>query len=150
MERFFDTPESRRRNMRAIRSKGNRSTEARLRAALVSRGIQGWIMHDADLLGKPDFYFQETRVAIFVDGCFWHGCPLCGHTPKTNTTYWAAKLSKNQQRDLKTNRLLRACGISVLRLWECEIKYEMRICLQTIQKHLLHRQGKSQAHPRRQ
>src|ERR1035438_7375864 len=81
---FLNTSASRRDNMRAIRSRGNRSTEVRLRGAVVRRGIRGWTLHPKEVFGVPDFFFKNCRVAIFVDGCFWHGCPRCGHVPKTN------------------------------------------------------------------
>src|SRR5262249_41513821 len=85
--------------MRAIKEKGNKSTEKRLRAILVRAGVRGWKMHPPGLPGKPDFLFPEARVVVFVDGCYWHGCAECGHIPNVNRPYWSAKIEGNQRRD---------------------------------------------------
>ena len=129
---FAHTPNSRRNNMRAIRSCGNRSTEGRLRAAVVRRGIRNWTLHAKDVLGVPDFFFQDCKVAIFVDGCFWHGCPRCGHVPKTNADYWAGKIKRNRARDKAVNEALKRSAISVLRFWECEIGTALPTCVDRI------------------
>lgn len=107
--------------MGAIRGKGNRTTEARLRLRLVRMGLRGWTMHP-DLPGRPDFYFSGKRVAVFVDGCFWHGCPKCGHIPKTNRAFWKAKIQRNRRRAVKINRDLKSAGLSVVRIWEHELQ----------------------------
>src|SRR5213076_2953638 len=96
--RFITTPD-RSRNMRAVRGKHCKTTEWRLRALLISAGLRGWRMHVRGLQGSPDFYFPHEHVAVFVDGCFWHGCPRCGHTPKSNVGYWKMKLGRNKVRD---------------------------------------------------
>src|ERR1700683_4805476 len=76
----FETPsEQRTRNMRALRSSGNTSTEKRLCALLRTHRIRGWRSQPRDILGKPDFLIKEKRLVVFVDGCFFHGCPGCGH-----------------------------------------------------------------------
>lgn len=131
-EVFSNTSASRRANMRAIRSRGNRSTEVRLRAAIVCRGIRGWTLHPNEVFGVPDFFFEKRRVAIFVDGCFWHGCPLCGHVPKTNTEYWVKKINRNRARDNVVNVTLAASSFSVVRLWECEIRTALPDCVDRI------------------
>jgi DNA mismatch endonuclease (patch repair protein) len=118
--------------MRAIRSFGNRTTELRLKAILVRRSITGWKLHPKDAPGNADFYFPEKRVAIFVDGCFFHGCPRCGHTPRTNRTYWAAKIARNKRRDTATSRTLRALGYRVTRIWECQLREHPNRCLSRI------------------
>ena len=119
---FDDVPPVRSKTMAAIRGKHNRSTELRLRMFLVTAGIRGWRLHPKELPGKPDFYFEKARLAIFVDGCYWHGCPKCGHIPKTRTAFWAAKIKRNQERD-KIKRLeLKKSGIKSLRIWEHEFK----------------------------
>ena len=112
------------RNMSRIRSRGNLTTEKRLRAYLVRSGITGWQLHCSLLAGNPDFVFSEIRLAVFVDGCFWHGCPKCGHTPKSNRRYWAQKLKRNQNRDKKVSWELRRIGWHVLRLWEHEVRLD--------------------------
>jgi DNA mismatch endonuclease, patch repair protein len=110
---------ARSRLMQSIRGKGNRSTELTLRMLLVRMGIKGWSLH-AKLPGKPDFLFREHKLAVFVDGCFWHGCASCGHTPKTRSTFWAMKLELNRLRDLRFTAELQQRGYRVLRVWEHE------------------------------
>jgi DNA mismatch endonuclease, patch repair protein len=89
---------------------------------LVRAGISGWEMHPPDIKGKPDFYFRTKRAAVFVDGCFWHGCERCGHTPHTRSEFWKAKFERNQARDSATVSALEAIGVSVLRIWEHQLK----------------------------
>ena len=102
--------------MAAIRSKGNRATELKLAAILRANSISGWRRHTA-LPGRPDFAFQRQRLAIFVDGCFWHGCRWHCRMPQDNRKYWQTKIARNAERDLTTNRLLRNAGWRVLRIW---------------------------------
>src|SRR6266404_5601668 len=116
-------------NMRAIRSSGNRTTELRLRGILIQRAISGWRLHDKTVLGLPDFHFPNERAAIFVDGCFWHGCPKCGHIPKTNRAYWKAKIARNIGRDALISRKLRALGYRVIRLRECDLRGQPEQCV---------------------
>ena len=108
--------------MSLIRSSGNRATELRLIALMREHGITGWRRSQA-VYGKPDFVFRRERVAVFVDGCFWHGCPKAKHAslPKNNADWWAAKLSRNKERDRLVNRGLRKAGWTVLRVWECDL-----------------------------
>lgn len=114
--------ETRSRVMAQVRSQRNRSTEWRLRACLVRAGIRGWKLNPIDVPGKPDFVFQDKRLAVFVDGCYWHGCPKCYRRPSSNTEYWDAKVNRNRNRDVKTTAELRRCGWRVLRIWEHELK----------------------------
>ena len=116
------TPEQRSRNMSAIRSKGNRTTEKAVRYRLVRAGISGWTLHSRDLPGKPDFVFNECRLAVFVDGCYWHGCPKCYRPPQSNTGYWSEKYKRNKNRDRRVSAKLRRSGWKVLRIWEHEVK----------------------------
>ena len=109
--------------MAAIRSTGNRDTELRLVTILRAHRITGWRRHQP-LLGKPDFVFRRERVAVFVDGCFWHGCPKHGRKPASNKTYWHEKLARNRARDLKVCRELRRNHWRVLRLWEHDLAGE--------------------------
>lgn len=69
---------------------------------------------------RPDFVFTRARVAVFVDGCYWHGCPQHGLMPKANAEYWRGKLERNRQRDLLVNAALQDAGWTVLRFWEHE------------------------------
>lgn len=120
--KFKNVPEKRARTMSSIRGKNNRSTELRLRMAFVKAGVRGWRLHPEELPGRPDFYFEKAKIAIFVDGCYWHGCPKCGHIPKTRTAFWEAKIKRNQERDEMKNLELRKLGTKSLRIWEHELK----------------------------
>jgi DNA mismatch endonuclease (patch repair protein) len=117
------TPE-RSRIMSAIHGKDNRTTELSFRLALVRAHIKGWKIHPADLPGRPDFFFPSANLAVFLDGCFWHGCPICGHVPRTNRSYWKEKIKRNKERDSKTTARLHTEGFQVLRFWEHELKKE--------------------------
>ncbi len=110
------TKEKRSQVMGAIRSRGNKETELKLAAILRAARITGWRRHQP-LPGKPDFAFGRKRLAIFVDGCFWHGCPKHGRQPGTNTAYWSQKLARNKSRDRSVSRALRQTGWTVLRIW---------------------------------
>lgn len=74
-----------------------------------------------DLNRRADLVFTRARVAVFIDGCFWHGCPVHGTTARANAEYWAAKLARNLERDEETNRALGEAGWLVLRAWEHEL-----------------------------
>ncbi len=115
------TPAERSAIMRRVRSSGNVSTELRLIALLRAARLTGW-RRRAALPGRPDFIFPAGRVAVFVDGCFWHGCPRCGRLPTTRVDYWRAKIDRNRRRDRAVSRLLRARGWSVLRIRECALR----------------------------
>lgn len=115
--------------MAAIKGKGNKSTERSLRLALVRAGIGGWTMHPADIPGRPDFFFPDASLAVFVDGCFWHGCAKCGHFPKTNASFWRAKIKRNRERDVANSRRLRRYGVRVLRLWEHDVQGDVSRCI---------------------
>jgi len=109
--------------MSRVRGSGNKSTELAVEAILVEQGLAGWVKHAKSVPGRPDFYFPTERVAIFVDGCFWHACPRCDrNTPTTRQEFWSAKIDENRRRDNRTRRLLRRDGVSVLRVWEHEIR----------------------------
>ncbi len=120
--KFENVPAKRSRTMSAIRGKHNRSTELCLRMAFIREGIKGWRLHANELPGNPDFFFKKEKIAIFVDGCYWHGCPKCGHIPKTRSQFWAAKIKRNQQRDKKNRTKLKKKGITPIRIWEHELK----------------------------
>lgn|SRR6266850_464001 len=129
----FRRPDARRsENMRAIRSSQNRTTERRLVSLLLKQRNVGWKIHPKGLPGKPDFVIPSKHVAIFVDGCFWHGCPRCGHLPKSNRAYWRAKIARNKKRDRKSTRELRALGFRVVRIWECQLAKRPARCLRRI------------------
>ena len=115
-------PADRRKTMRAVKGKGTR-LENRLFSMLAGMGMKGWKKNVDSIIGKPDVAFIRQRVAIFVDGCFWHGCPRCKRKlPRTNRTYWKRKIERNIALAKLYNRRLRTDGWTVIRIWEHEIK----------------------------
>jgi DNA mismatch endonuclease (patch repair protein) len=102
--------------MAAIRSRGNKSTELKLASILRAAGITGWRRHQP-IPGRPDFIFPRHRLAVFVDGCFWHGCRWHCRMPQGHREYWQRKIARNGERDRRTRRLLRSLGWRVLRIW---------------------------------
>ena len=114
------SPEASRR-LSLVRQKGT-SAELELRRALHARGIR-YRLHQA-LLQKPrrvaDIVFSRFQVAVFVDGCFWHGCPLHASWPKSNAEFWRQKIEDNRARDRDTDTRLKAEGWLVIRVWEHE------------------------------
>jgi DNA mismatch endonuclease (patch repair protein) len=120
MADVFD--ESKRSNiMRKVRSKGNKTTELRLIELFIIAGITGW-RRNYPVKGKPDFVFLRQRVAVFADGCFWHGHDCRNTRPTTNTDYWKLKRERNMKRDAEVTKSFEARGWHVLRIWECELK----------------------------
>lgn len=115
------TPAKRSDVMARVRSSGNRGTELRLIQVFRVNGITGW-RRGSRLPGKPDFVFPKLKTAVFVDGCFWHGCPRHGTKPKANAKFWREKIRRNQARDKRVNRLLRTQDWHVLRIWEHELR----------------------------
>ncbi|MCA2002953.1 MAG: very short patch repair endonuclease [Chloroflexi bacterium] len=112
--------------MKAVKSKGNKSTEIKLMELFKLRRITGW-RRNYKLLGRPDFVFPKQRVALFADGCFWHGHHCRNVHPSDNAEYWRSKINRNKARDKAISKELREKGWKVVRIWECEIKKgEMR------------------------
>jgi DNA mismatch endonuclease (patch repair protein) len=108
--------------MSQIRSSGNRDTELRMIKLFRANRIRGW-RRKQQIFGKPDFVFRRERIAVFVDGCFWHGCPNQTHSPlpKNRAQWWAEKLRRNKKRDRVVTRKLRTQGWHVIRVWECSL-----------------------------
>ena len=106
--------------MSAVRSRGNRSTELALVRLFRQNRISGWRRHQK-MSGRPDFVFNRERVVVFVDGCFWHGCPKHGTLPKNNRPFWRKKLTGNAFRDRVVTQALRQSGWRVVRVWEHEL-----------------------------
>lgn len=94
--------------------------EVSLRKALWAAGLRYRL--NFKLPGKPDIVFPRSKVAVFVDGCFWHGCPIHGTRPATNVKFWRKKIESNIRRDQEVNHRLNELGWSVMRIWEHEIK----------------------------
>ena len=116
--------------MSLIRSQGNAATELRLVKLMREHRITGWRRQVALLVRpsttgrikvRPDFVFRRERVVVFVDGCYWHGCPRHCRRPKSNRKFWDAQFERNQTRDHLVTRALRKAGWTVLRIWECAL-----------------------------
>lgn len=115
------TKEQRHAMMSAVRSKNNKSTEITFASLLRKNKITGWRRH-YPITGTPDFVFPKEKIAVFIDGCFWHRCPKCYRRPKSNRKYWDQKVEDNWKRDTNTRRKLRNDGWCVIRIWEHELK----------------------------
>ncbi len=109
-------------NMAAVKSRGNKSTEQKFLALLKQNKIIGWRRHYKLLDGTPDFAFPKKKVAVFIEGCFWHGCRICYVGPKSNAKFWQTKIMSNQARDKRNHSLLRKKGWKVIRIWEHQLK----------------------------
>ena len=114
------SPTVRSRVMAQVKSHGNRSTEVAFIALMRHHKIRGW-HRNLPLPGRPDFAFPRSRLAIFVDGCFWHGCKRHCRIPHTRRRYWVEKIERNQKRARQVNSDLRCSGWIVLRFWEHEL-----------------------------
>jgi DNA mismatch endonuclease (patch repair protein) len=146
--------------MSRIRSHGNKATEVALAKLFRRHGITGWrrqvkiqvtsdrrrvarkarkpgpslVTRHPPLSVRPDFVFARSRTAVFVDGCFWHGCPRHGTQPKGNRAFWKNKFARNKARDRRVNRVLRRAGWRVVRIWECALKKHPLDCVRQVQK----------------
>lgn len=106
--------------MASVRSRGNISTEIYMLNVLRKHGLKGWRRH-WKIQGKPDFVWPKFKIALFLDGCFWHGCPTCLKMPKSNVKYWNEKIKGNKERDKRVSKHLRSMSWKVIRVWECRI-----------------------------
>jgi DNA mismatch endonuclease (patch repair protein) len=110
-------------HMAKVRGKGNRSTELVVEETLMGSRIRGWVKHPQNIIGRPDFYFRRAKLALFVDGCFWHACPKCDRrTPTTRSDFWRRKIAQNRRRDGRVRRELRKQGVHAIRIWEHELR----------------------------
>lgn len=115
------TPKKRSAIMGRIQSRGNRTTELRFVRILRKYRVKGW-RRGSRLFGRPDFVFGRAKVAVFIDGDFWHGNPRKYRIPKSNQTYWKAKIRGNRKRDRLVTRTLEAQGWRVVRVWESDLR----------------------------
>lgn len=113
----------------------NTKPEILFRQYIWSEGVRGYRLH-TKLPGRPDLFFGSKKVAIFIDGCFWHKCPNCYKGPKTNKRFWNEKIKSNVERDLKNDIKLKDMGIEPLRFWEHEIKCNIKECFKKIKKYI--------------
>ena len=123
------SPLSKSEQMARVRSK-NTSPELRLRRALWSRGLR-YSLHQK-LPGTPDISFGACKLAIFVDGCFWHGCPVHYTKPATNPEFWSNKVLKNAARDARARAALEELGWTVMRIWEHEIDDDLSAAVKRV------------------
>lgn len=115
--------------MSSIKGK-NTKPEISLRKALWKEGIKGYRIHWKKVPGKPDIAFPGKRIAVFINGCFWHRCPKCNpSTPKSHISFWDEKFKKNKERDIRKQEALLSLGWKVLIIWECEIKKDLDSCV---------------------
>ena len=128
---------SRSRLMSRIRSSGNKSTEQCLVLLLRKYKLYGWRRH-YDLVGKPDFVWSDRKLALFVDGCFWHG-HTCGKniTPQTNAKEWSKKINRNRGRDQRVMNILRRQGWGAMRIWECQLAKNPKVSINRISEKLM-------------
>lgn len=107
--------------MRKVKSERNKSTELRLIDLFEKYHITGWRRH-YNVKGHPDFVFPEKKIAVFVDGCFWHGHNCRNTKPADHADYWKKKQERNIRRDQEINQLFIQRHWTVIRIWECELK----------------------------
>jgi DNA mismatch endonuclease (patch repair protein) len=119
LQREFSTTPERSKTMSAIRAKDTKP-EISLRKALWSMGVRNYRKYPK-LPGKPDLIFPKHKIVVFVDGCFWHGCPKHFRTPKSNKNYWDQKIVRNTERDREVSAKLKEMGYKVIRVWEHDV-----------------------------
>jgi DNA mismatch endonuclease, patch repair protein len=120
--------------MASVRSKGNLTTELAFGKLLRAGGVRGYRKHWR-VIGKPDFAWPRRKIAIFVDGCFWHGCRKCRSIPRKNATFWKAKFAYNRSRARHVNQALTRKGWTVLRIWEHDLEHSEDVLAQ-VRRHL--------------
>jgi DNA mismatch endonuclease, patch repair protein len=120
--------------MSHIRSKDT-MPEVRLRKKLWHAGFRYRLYYN--IPGKPDIVLPRYRIAIFIDGCFWHRCPKCYRKPKSNIKYWTKKIEYNVNKDQMINDKLKGLGWNVIRFWEHEVMKNMDLCIERVKKEAL-------------
>ena len=122
--------------MRSNKAK-NTKPELKFRMALTRNGIHGFTLHSKSLPGRPDISFNKNKIAVFINGCFWHRCPYCDLAiPKSNRSFWKNKFIKNIKRDKVKKSELQKLGWKVLTIWECKIKNGTRTQINRINNYL--------------
>lgn len=146
------SPRERSQQMSRIRGSANASTEVVVEARLKQLRLTAYEKHPSDVIGRPDFFFRAARLAIFVDGCFWHGCARCARrTPRNNRSFWREKIVANRKRDQRVRRGANRVGIRVVRLWEHELRndaWTSRVSRALARSHC--DRGSNDHHPRAQ
>lgn len=118
--------------MSRVKSKGNRSTEILFLSLLKQAQITGWRRH-YDIIGKPDFAFPKLKIAVFVDGAFWHGHPS-SPLPGSNREFWKVKIEQNRKRDEMVNQALKKKGWWIARVWDFELKKSPFVALGRVKR----------------
>lgn len=108
-----------------------------MEGALRAAGAKGWRRNVRFVGVTPDFIWKDERVAFFVDGCFWRGCPRCYSEPQTKAAFWIRKINGNRRRDDLQRRWLVTCGWMVLRFWECEVRRSSGLLAENISRLVL-------------
>jgi DNA mismatch endonuclease, patch repair protein len=126
------SPVRRSRLMSKVRSKGNLTTEIAMKRLMRLHGISGWRGQVKILSFRPDFVFRREKVVVFVDGCFWHACPIHGSRPKSNVSFWEAKLENNKARDRRADADLADSGWNVVRFWEHSVRKDPSGCAEKL------------------
>ena len=116
--------------MSKVRSKNNKSTELALIKFFKENNITGW-KRNYSVKGHPDFVFLDKKIAVFVDGCFWHGHDCRNTRPSDNQEYWSKKRERNKKHDMEVTAMFESRGWKVLRIWECELKKKNEAVLLT-------------------
>jgi DNA (cytosine-5)-methyltransferase 1 len=140
------TKEQRSFNMSQIRSE-NTDPEIKFKSLLSSHRIGNFRMHPKEITGKPDFYFPASKIVVFIDGCFWHGCKKCFQKPQINKKFWLNKINNNLKRDQKINEVLNRQHYKVIRFWEHEIKRRPEKCFTLLERELRKRNVKTKSLP---
>jgi|SRR5690348_2895793 len=140
------TPEQRARVMSRIRSTGT-GPEITLRKQLWKRGLRGYRLNVRGLPGRPDIAWRRARLAVFVDGAFWHGHPSAFREGKSGD-YWDKKIRRNMERDRAADQALNELGWRVLRFWDFEVKADAESCVDAVEKALGQRRGAPAEEPR--
>ncbi len=124
--------------MRRVKGK-NTKPELAVRSALHKRGLRYRL--DRRLPGKPDIVFVKSRVVVFLDSCFWHGCPRHLRMPKSNQEYWRAKIGRNVERDAEINAEYTRSEWKQLRFWEHDLNENFDLCVDQIEDTVRKRSG---------
>ena len=111
--------------MSLVKGNRNKSTEVFFIGLLRARKMIGW-RRKQSLFGSPDFVFRSARTAVFIDGCFWHGCKKCYRRPNSNQKYWDVKIARNRERDKVVNKTLKKRAWKVVRIWEHDLRNQKR------------------------
>ncbi|PTL37413.1 very short patch repair endonuclease [Alkalicoccus saliphilus] len=122
--------DKRSKTMKAVKSK-NTTLELRVRKALWNRNVR-YRVNNSSLYGKPDISVKKYKLVVFIDSCYWHGCPLHGRIPKSNTSFWEAKIQRNKERDKKVTNYYLEKGWNIVRVWEHEINEDLEAVVSKI------------------